>query len=74
MWDILETISNSFITPLRSLLSENRAWCRNELQAKRDETETAKQGGSRSKPKVTVEVPDDGRLPAPSLQDEIEVG
>ena len=78
MWDILDGLSAIFLVPLRELLAQSRTHCRNELALKRDEAKSARrQGGGatggRSKPVMTVEIPNEKSLPEPSLQDEIEV-
>lgn len=75
VWDILDSLCDQFLSPLRSLLAETRARCRSELQLRRDEAKSSKQGGGvqREDPQVTVEIPNDSSLPTPSLREEIEV-
>jgi hypothetical protein len=67
---MLDSLSATFVTPLRQLLVEAGSHCRGQLHLKREETKTAKREG---KPELSVIVGSDGQLPQPSLQDEIEV-
>lgn len=69
-------LTANFISPLRSLLRETRARCRNELLVKRDKAKSSSRHGIHGQggePEVTVEVANESSLPEPSLQDEIEV-
>lgn len=79
VWDMLDSLSAEFITPLRQLLMETGSQCQSEVHLKREEMRAAKQErkeGRREKqegPEVSVEVVNDGQLPQPSLLDEIEM-
>ena len=75
----MESLVTSFSSPLRQVLSETRTQNRRELQGKMEERKRDKAGGSersKTQPEFTVKVGtrgDDGNLPEPSLQDEINV-
>ena len=77
VWSILDGLSAEFLRPLRQLLAETGMQCRGELQVKQEEAKMPSQGGRRKAtsgdPAVTVEIADQGSLPEPSLEDEIEV-
>lgn len=77
MWDDLESVSAHFLAPLRQLLMETSMQCRHEMHLKSEEAEGGSVVGAedreRSEPSVSVEIMNDGTLPSPSLQDQIQV-
>ena len=74
VWDDLESVSARFLAPLRQLLMETSTQCRHEMHLKCEEAAGPDdQGRSSSEPSVSVEIMNDGELPSPSLQDQIQV-
>ena len=75
VWGVMGSLTVDFTSPLRQLLSETKAQSRGQLQNKREEHRTARDGSSaaQTEPAVTVEVGHGERLPEPSLQEEINV-
>ncbi len=75
---MLDEVSRTFIVPLRRLLADTQAHCRNELKLKTNELTSARQGGGgggeRSEPsKMAVQIHSGENLPEPTPKEEIEV-
>ena len=78
VWSIVESLAAGFMTPIRQVLSDTKTQSRSELKSKRDQKKMGRDGATARRreeedPEVTVEIGSGGRLPEPSLQDEINV-
>lgn len=74
VWDMLGGLEKHFISPLRQLLLDSRAYCRGDLQRLKEEMKEAKSAeGGGARVEMTVEVPRAGNLPEPTPEDEVKV-
>ena len=85
VWDVLDSISEKFLVPLRDVLTTTQAHCRNETKLKKEELQTARCGSGRGNsegsgkglkmdgPEMTVQLVGGELLPEPNLDEQMQV-